>query len=262
MDVEIVYKRKNSLGIYKQICSVYPCENFVRSYGKCQSHLGYRRLCKYEGCEKTAARGFCIEHGGIKLKCSVEGCEKYSINNHLCIKHGAIKKKRCSVKGCENQTQQNSICRKHGAPASVTACSVDGCKNNAKNKGLCSRHGTPEHKKQRREYEKKYSQRPEVRIKKNLRTRFKHCIDSNYSPGLIKKFIGCSLTELRHHLEEQWVDDMSWDNYGLYGWHIDHIIPCKSFDFNDPKQQAECFHYTNLQPLWATDNLSKGRKVE
>lgn len=53
---------------------------------------------------------------------------------------------------------------------------------------------------------------------------------------------------------------MSWENYGE--WHIDHIKPCSSFDLSDPKQQKECFNYTNLQPLWAIDNLKKSYKYE
>jgi hypothetical protein len=54
---------------------------------------------------------------------------------------------------------------------------------------------------------------------------------------------------------------MSWDNYGKYGWHIDHIKPCSSFDLSDRKQLLECFNYRNLQPLWALDNLKKGSKL-
>jgi hypothetical protein len=54
---------------------------------------------------------------------------------------------------------------------------------------------------------------------------------------------------------------MSWGNYGLHGWHVDHIIPCASFDLTDPEQQRQCFHYTNLQPLWAEDNLRKSDKL-
>ena len=53
---------------------------------------------------------------------------------------------------------------------------------------------------------------------------------------------------------------MTWENHGKYGWHIDHIRPCSSFDLTDPEQQKLCCHYTNLQPLWAKDNLSKGYK--
>ena len=53
---------------------------------------------------------------------------------------------------------------------------------------------------------------------------------------------------------------MSWDNWSIKGWHIDHIRPCSSFDLSDPTQQKECFHYTNLQPLWASENLKKNNK--
>jgi hypothetical protein len=44
-------------------------------------------------------------------------------------------------------------------------------------------------------------------------------------------------------------------------WHIDHIIPCVSFDLSKPKEQAKCFHYSNLQALWKHENLSKGAKI-
>jgi hypothetical protein len=44
-------------------------------------------------------------------------------------------------------------------------------------------------------------------------------------------------------------------------WHVDHIIPCSSFDLTDSEQQKKCFHYTNLQPLWAIDNLKKSNKI-
>lgn len=54
---------------------------------------------------------------------------------------------------------------------------------------------------------------------------------------------------------------MSWDNYGYRGWHIDHIKPCASFDLTDPNQREQCFHFSNLQPMWAKDNLSKGAKT-
>ena len=49
---------------------------------------------------------------------------------------------------------------------------------------------------------------------------------------------------------------MTWQNYGD-GWHIDHIHPCAAFDLTDPEQQKACFHWSNLQPLWAIDNFRK-----
>ena len=54
---------------------------------------------------------------------------------------------------------------------------------------------------------------------------------------------------------------MSWENYGMHGWHLDHIIPCCSFNLQNEEELKKCFHYSNYQPLWAKDNLSKGGKI-
>ena len=50
---------------------------------------------------------------------------------------------------------------------------------------------------------------------------------------------------------------MTWENHTTHGWHIDHVKPCAVFDLSKPEEQKKCFHYTNLQPLWAKENLSK-----
>ena len=75
------------------------------------------------------------------------------------------------------------------------------------------------------------------------------------------KLVGCTLDELKNHLEKQFTKGMTWKNYNYRGWHVDHIIPCSSFDLIDPEQQKECFHYTNLQPLWGKDNIKKSNKI-
>lgn len=71
--------------------------------------------------------------------------------------------------------------------------------------------------------------------------------------------VGCSGMELSSYLSERLLPGMTLENYGK--WHIDHVVPIASFDLMDPKQAKKCFHYTNLQPLWAKDNLSKGAKM-
>ena len=73
---------------------------------------------------------------------------------------------------------------------------------------------------------------------------------------------GCSKEELIQHLESQFSEGMTWENWSLNGWHIDHIRPVSSFDLSDPAQVKECFHYSNLQPLWAIDNLKKSDSWE
>lgn len=71
------------------------------------------------------------------------------------------------------------------------------------------------------------------------------------------RLTGCSVGDLKSHIESLFSSGMSWDNHGLHGWHIDHIKPCSFFDLTIPEEQAKCFHYSNLQPLWARDNLIK-----
>jgi hypothetical protein len=72
------------------------------------------------------------------------------------------------------------------------------------------------------------------------------------------KALGCTSVEFRDYIASKFQPGMTWENYGPKGWHIDHVIACAKFDLNDPIQQATCFHYTNMQPLWWFDNLSKG----
>ncbi len=100
------------------------------------------------------------------------------------------------------------------------------------------------------------------KIKGNLCNRMVQALQRKSKSMTTMKLIGCTIEELKQHLESQFIEDMTFDNYGYYGWHIDHIKPCVLFDLSDPEQQKQCFHYTNLQPLWAKDNLSKGAKYE
>ena len=72
--------------------------------------------------------------------------------------------------------------------------------------------------------------------------------------------LGCTIEELKIHIENQFVEGMTWDNWKKDGWHIDHIRPLNSFDLTDPTQFKEAIHYTNLQPLWWRDNIQKGDK--
>jgi len=97
----------------------------------------------------------------------------------------------------------------------------------------------------------------EKRIAKALRRRLEKIV-KGYRRRT-EDLIGCSVSQLRAHLEAKFTGGMSWDNYGL--WHIDHARPCRSFDLRLPEQQRACFHFSNLQPLWAGDNLSKNCKI-
>ena len=98
------------------------------------------------------------------------------------------------------------------------------------------------------------------RLIANLRRRMQLAVQrcNTQKTDTTMKLLGCTLKELRSHLEAKFAEGMGWHNRDL--WHVDHIRPCASFDLTDPEQQRQCFHYTNLQPLWAVDNIRKGAK--
>ena len=102
---------------------------------------------------------------------------------------------------------------------------------------------------------------PEYKILENLRTRLWYAIKGNAKSASTQELIGCSIEFLKSHIESQFEDWMTWDNYAHDTWHIDHIKPCASFDLSDPEQQKECFHWSNLQPLGAYENFSKGARI-
>lgn len=103
---------------------------------------------------------------------------------------------------------------------------------------------------------------PELKLKARLRSYFWfHLKKSNARKNSSSiKLLGCSIDEFKLHLEKKFTIGMSWNTYGK--WHLDHVRPCSSFDLTDPVQLAECFHFTNFQPLWAADNLRKGAKFK
>ena len=74
----------------------------------------------------------------------------------------------------------------------------------------------------------------------------------------IIKYLGCNINYLKEYLQQKFQLGMSWNNYGE--WHVDHIKPCSAFDLFNEEEREKCFHYTNLQPLWAIDNLIKSDK--
>jgi hypothetical protein len=117
-----------------------------------------------------------------------------------------------------------------------------------------------------REYSKSYQRErlkndEAFRISRNIRARIRNAIHNNAKSKSSFELLGCTVDELKVHMEAQFKEGMTWANWGRFGWHMDHIIPCASFDLSDPEQQKACFHYTNLQPLWYWENQLKGKKI-
>jgi hypothetical protein len=94
----------------------------------------------------------------------------------------------------------------------------------------------------------------------NLRTRMYHAVKNNQKSGSAVRDLGCSISEFKLYLELKFQEGMNWENWGIHGWHIDHIQPLDSFDLTNREEFLKACHYTNLQPLWAEENLKKSDK--
>ena len=110
-------------------------------------------------------------------------------------------------------------------------------------------------------YRKKiYAENLHFKMKSKLGARIRLALKNKIKKrGSTIDLLGCNLEYFRKYFESKFIEGMSWDKISLI--HIDHIIPCASFDLTKESEQKKCFHYTNLQPLWAKDNMSKGCKL-
>ena len=112
----------------------------------------------------------------------------------------------------------------------------------------------------RRKMNRKFRYETDMKYKltRLIRTRISNSLKST-KPSSSITVLGCTVTELIKSLESKFQPGMTWENHGE--WHIDHIDPISSFDLSKLDEFLKACHYTNLQPLWAIDNLRKGSKI-
>jgi len=106
-----------------------------------------------------------------------------------------------------------------------------------------------------------YHRSTTYRLRTVLRARLNAALRGKGQRGSAIRNLGCSIPELQSYIESKFLPGMSWKNWGRGTWHIDHMMPLSSFDLSDPQQLKKACHYTNLQPLWAKDNLRKSNKI-
>jgi hypothetical protein len=112
-----------------------------------------------------------------------------------------------------------------------------------------------------RRHNERYATDPAYRISTRLRCSVNRLVSYGWNGSeRTRELLGCDWQTARKHLEQQFKPGMTWENHGIHGWHIDHIRPLRSFDLTDPAEAKVAFHYTNLQPMWAEDNIRKGAK--
>lgn len=124
------------------------------------------------------------------------------------------------------------------------------------------RRKTEEYKIKHREYRRKYDKEKRkndinFKLKTNMSRRLREILGQKKSKKSIEYF-DATIEQIKKHLSDQFVENMTWENYG--DWHIDHIIPCNSWNLKDPFEVYCCFNIKNLQPLWATENILKKDK--
>ena len=101
----------------------------------------------------------------------------------------------------------------------------------------------------------------QAKLKYGLRCRLNVAMKRGYKAGSSVKDLGCTIPELKFYLEGQFQDGMTWDNWSKNGWHIDHKIPLDFFDLTNRGQLLQAVHYTNLQPMWAKENIRKSNHL-
>lgn len=110
-------------------------------------------------------------------------------------------------------------------------------------------------------YDRNRSRPQEYMLALRLRQRLYAALRNQYRNGSAVRDLGCSIHEFKLYIESKFQSGMSWSNYGRTGWHIDHIKPLASFNLSNKAELRAAVHYTNLQPMWALDNLKKADKI-
>lgn len=115
----------------------------------------------------------------------------------------------------------------------------------------------PEYALAQKAWRAQYFSNPQKNLARAVRRRLYMARKARCRTGKTLEYLGCSWAELRTHLESQFKPGMTWENYGITGWHIDHIIPLCAFDLTKEEDLRKACHYTNLRPLWAHENIAK-----
>jgi hypothetical protein len=257
-------------GRKRYLCSEDGCLRVCQIKDKCIPHGGTYKKCAYKNCTKQSRGGllFCAKHNPTTKLCVTAGCKNKVISNRgYCWSHRP-NAKQCSENGCSTLAKRYGKCYKHGGVYKNSLCNSAGCSNGAHIGGKCMKHSSNERHSKYRTKTNIYvrnKRRTDVlfRLTSNLRGRINRFVRRRDGRSSTRELIGCSPQKLKVYLEALFLPGMSWDNYGSGDtcWHIDHIIPCCSFNLMDPDDQKRCFNYTNLQPLWARDNMKKHNKV-
>jgi len=194
-----------------------------------------------------------------KYKCSRETIRKLLINNDIDISKQYLYVLRSQHIYCKHCNTVKSLDEFNAQTLSKFGKQTK-CRDCHK---VRNKYGNDRRNKERiRAYE--YNRRKTntaYRLCHNLRNRILAALSSNTKSASTKELLGCSIDELKTHLQstalKNGYKDFDIETYSGKEYHIDHIKPCSSFNLEDPEEQRKCFHWSNLQILTAKDNLMK-----
>jgi hypothetical protein len=214
----------------KNVCSKF-CQKEIqriyrKNYKENKKHPVMIKVCDF--CKKE------FETRDVRKKCCSKQCSS--------AKCRVYRPHKTQIKKCEECGKEFLSKR-----IDINCCSID-CRKKAK-------------KKTTSRWDKESRSILKYRIASRLRNRILRALKKGYKSGHSIELLGCSIEFLKTYLENLFEEGMTWENWSRKGWHMDHIIPCASFDLTKEEEQKKCFHYTNLQPLWAKDNLEKHTKL-
>lgn len=195
-----------------------------------------------------------------KCKEEKEVCEFYKHSKNPNIYRGQCKK--CMNKNSLDYTNKNSkiISEKYRqSRIDHPEINKEKCRIYKKNNPDYFKKWLENNKEHRKNYINLYNSNPKVKIKNSLRSRINELMNKKYNNPKTLDLVGCDYEFLMIYIENKFMEGMSWNNYGYYGWHLDHTIPLSSAKTEE--EIYKLYHYTNLQPLWAEDNLRKSNKI-
>lgn len=215
-------------GVCKQEKSLL--EFYKRKKGSIDGLMGTCKLCMGENSKKWH------KENPEKIKKSLE---KYKLNNPEKIKESY---KKYRLNNLEKVRAKDKKCAKNRRKLFPKKCKESLLKWHLKNPTWRTEY--------RRKYNKKRRSSAKGKLSDNMSTRMYQFLKSNKNNQHWESFVSYTLNDLKDHLEKQFKDGMTWENYGVY-WEVDHIIPIAVFNFNSPEDIdfKKCWALSNLQPL-------------
>ena len=227
---------------HRQICTRCKMNLTLDKFKKKRDDTYQKRCFECNSKGNNWAKTKKCEHNRIKYTCIY--CSSVSICEHNRIKYTCIDCGGSQI--CEHKRQRAQCKECKGSQV---------CEHN-RLKSVCKECGGSQICEHNREKKDCKICRPASHLRGVISTRISHALKYNKELSS-NEYLGCDIKTLMTHIEEQFKDEMTWDNYGE--WHIDHIIPI-CYDNPTLEEQINRLHYSNLQPLWKTDNLKKGNR--